>query len=30
MSLFLAICWGAQFTGGHFNPAITFAMMLKK
>lgn len=29
-SLFLALVIGAPFTGGHFNPAVTFAFMLKK
>lgn len=24
------ICWGARFTNGHFNPAVTLGFMLKK
>lgn len=30
LSLFIAIVWGGQFTGGHFNPAVTLGFMLKK
>lgn len=30
LSLFIAIVWGGQFTGGHFNPAVTLGFMLKR
>jgi glycerol uptake facilitator-like aquaporin len=29
-SLFLVLVLGAPFTGGHFNPSVTFVCMLKK
>jgi glycerol uptake facilitator-like aquaporin len=25
-SLFLAICWAGELTGGHFNPAVTIGI----
>lgn len=30
MSLFLAICWCGQLTGGHCNPAVTTVFIMKK
>ena len=30
LSLFISIVWGGQFTGGHFNPAVTLGFMLKR